>query len=105
MGRSQYVKGSRWARAVATYLSGRKEGLGPQPDGDVVVNASTFVECKNAKTWQLAAWLDKARDQAGPDRLAMVVVKRPRKPHPEDAYVILRLGDLVPHIDLRPDHG
>ena len=69
------------------------------------MNGSTFIECKNAKTWQLAAWLDKARDQAGPDRLAMVVIKRPRHPQPEDAYVVVRLGDLLPRIDLRPEDG
>lgn len=85
-----------WLRAHGWPLAECAPRGAAQPDGDVLGVPGLYLEAKNARTLDLAGWLDKARALAGPHRLPLLVVKRRGRNSPGDAYVIARLADLAP---------
>jgi Holliday junction resolvase len=90
------AKGTRWARAVEVFLNGagfgtvRRAWRDAGDDmvavrGDVVLS----VEAKDHKAITLAAFVDQAERQAGDGQVPVVVIKRPRRPSVDDAYVVM----------------
>lgn len=99
----QKAKGSQWERDVVNYLSDwfpaveRRFGAGAQDDkGDLMGIPYTVIECKNHKTFNLPAWMDRLKEQmenANAFR-GVVIIKRRNKPT-ADAYAVMPLTQFA----------
>ena len=54
------------------------------------------IECKNAQSWSLPAWLRQAESDCPPDKKPMVVM---HKPNSSQDYVALKLEDFLSCVD------
>ena len=104
MGKMSRDKGARAERAVVAWL--RENGYpdarrylagdGKQP-GDIDAIPGVALEVKDQATYSIGAWLAQAIDEAGPDRLP-VVVMHPKGVRVDDTgnwWAVLRFSDLV----------
>ena len=105
MGKMSRDKGARAERAVVAHL--RQNGYpdarrylagdGRQP-GDIDAVPGVSIEVKNASTYTISAWLRQAIDEAGPDRLP-VVMMHPKGVALDDVanwWVVMRVSDFLP---------
>lgn len=97
-------RGSAWERDVAAYLrdngfphAERAFGAGrPLDVGDIDGLPGIVVECKAAKTFDLAGWCDEARREQANARAQFGVVVAKRRQRPVgDAYAILTLEQFA----------
>ena len=99
--RRERDKGAGFEREIATLLSdhlGRcvRRNLaqsrgGKQEGGDLVAGNFSF-ECKRRASLAFYNWLEQATEDAGPDRVPVVIVRADRK----QPVAILALADLMP---------
>ncbi len=91
-------KGSAWETAIVDYLRARgwpyveRRALGGNKDrGDVAGIPGCVIEAKNAKTINLAGWLDEANTERDNDHadLGVVWFKRRGRTDPGAAYVLM----------------
>lgn len=79
------IFGTRW-----TWLNG------PGHDGeDFDLAGKLSIEAKNEKRFDLAGWLRQADEQAGPDRLPVVIAKKPGTTSVADHYAIMTCRDFA----------
>lgn len=98
------AKGTAWETDLVRYLRAhgfpdaeRRALAGALDLGDITGTPGLVWEAKHQRTFELAGWVDEAeveRINAGAD-YAAVVARRPRRPDPADAYVIVPLARYV----------
>lgn len=64
--------------------------------GDIVsadedIDLSLHIECKNAKTWSLPAWLKQAESDCPPDKKPVVIM---HKDNSSQDYIVMKLEDF-----------
>lgn len=93
----QRQKGTLWETSVVRYL--REHGFlaerralhGAADKGDIAGVDGVVIECKNAKTYKLAEWIEETkveRDNASAD-IGVLFVKRIGKTDPKEGYWIM----------------
>jgi hypothetical protein len=90
--------GTAWESAIVKYLEAagwvyaeRRALRGNHDRGDIAGIPGLVIEAKNAKTIELAGWLDEANLEATNDHadLGVVWFKRRNRPWPGDGYVLM----------------
>lgn len=101
------AKGRTWRAEVATFLRERGLFLQAVGHGDAGTDLLELVppiglgrpplaiEAKNDKSHELAAWLDKAIDDAPPGYVPVVFIHRRGRGSAEQGYVLMQGSDLV----------
>lgn len=95
-------KGANYERRTARILSDRlgidaeRKKVGVEGD-DLSHSWESWlsIECKDRAASSLGAWVDQAVEQAGPDRLAVVVHHRRGNGRPERDFVTMTVADFV----------
>lgn len=91
------ARGSAWERDCARFMDlERMYGAGRHFDvGDLAGDEIVAYECKAARAFSLAKWIEEARVEARNAKkpFGVVVIKRDRLPTKE-AYVVMRLEDF-----------
>ncbi len=97
MNRSK-ARGTAWETAIVTYLrlhgwahAERRALAGNVDRGDIAGLPAVVIEAKNAKTINLAGWLDEANTERDNDNadLGVVWFKRRGRVSPEHGYVVM----------------
>ena len=98
------AKGQKFERLIANWLKFRlnrpdidirpKNGMNDRGDiGGVytALGAPVVIEAKSVKRFDLAGWLDEARNEANnaDAPIGVVIFKRPRTQKPEEQYVLM----------------
>jgi hypothetical protein len=92
------AKGTAWESAIVAWLreqgwlhTERRALAGNVDRGDIAGIPGVVIEAKNAKTINLAGWLDEARAERDNDNadLGVVWFKRRGKSSPRDGYVLM----------------
>ena len=100
------AKGTAWESAIIAYLrlrgwpyAERRALNGAIDKGDVAGIPGVVIEAKNAKTINLACWLDEATLEADNDHAAVGVVWFKRRGHinADHGYVLMD-GDTFTHL-------
>lgn len=104
MSSSSKRKGTAWETLVVRAIqehgwpyAERRVLHGTNDLGDVINFPGWTIEAKNQRAFDLSGWmkeLDVERKRAGTPWGALVV-KRPRYSQAEDAYAVMRFGDLL----------
>lgn len=102
MSRSRRL-GTTWETAVVTWLrdywpnAERRALNGAKDRGDIAGIPLVVIECKNAKTITLAAWLDELAAEMANDtaEVGALWVKRRGKASAGDGYIVLHPTVLV----------
>jgi len=108
-GRANRAKGADFERAIAAYLrllgipADRTSTGRAQHHGDIDGLPGLVLELKNTRQWRLGEWLDQATEKAGPNRTAVIVLKRRGVANAGRSYAVLELGDLLRLLDLTDD--
>lgn len=85
----KYLRENGWPNAERRALSGSAD------KGDVS-GMPVVLEAKAQKSFDLAGWIDEAKAEAKNAGVPMGIVVFPRRNHSMDeAYALLRLGDLM----------
>lgn len=98
------AKGTRWESAIVDYLrtngvphAERRALSGTQDRGDIAGLPGVVIEAKNARTADLAGWVDEAEVERNNARAELAVVWHHRrgKASPADGYVTMSGATLV----------
>ena len=100
-GRRSRNKGANYERTIAKKF---KEFFGidfvrtPQSGGlaDADQELNLHIECKNAQTWSLPAWLRQSESDCPGDKKPVVVM---HKPNSSQDYIVLKLEDFFECVD------
>jgi hypothetical protein len=70
-------------------------GDGRQP-GDIDAIPAVTIDVKDVATLAIPAWLNQVEAEAGPRRLPLLWIRRPRLTDPGDWWAITRMRHLLP---------
>jgi hypothetical protein len=97
----QKQKGTAWETAVVKWLRDRGFNVerralhGTNDRGDIAGIEGVVVECKNAKTYKLAEWIEETKAERDNDnaQFGVLLVKRTGKTDPGEGYWIMTAVD------------
>jgi hypothetical protein len=102
-GRRSRRTGNEWERDLVKWLNRRGYAAitsrnargGSQQGVDIITDLPVSVEAKRCKAFDLAGWVDQAREQADESAPGAVFVHRRGRADPGEGYVVMQANDFV----------